>query len=118
MVGVGGSFCTKPRISVLTYSTPKPICKGRTPDRPIAFGFNLAHSGFDVWDVRNKSKRRRRRRRWVVWDKNRRQTITAAPEEKSESVNAIAAPKGESESVGTIATLEGERVCQRCKKRS
>ena len=105
MVGVGGSFCTKPRILVLTYSTPKPICKGRTPDRPIAFGFNLAHSGFDVWDVRNKSKRRRRRRRWVVWDKNRRQTI-------------IAAPKGESESVGTIATLEGERVCQRCKKRS
>ena len=48
----------------------------------------------------------------------RRQTITAAPKEESESVNAIAAPKGESESVGTIATLEGERECQRCKKRS
>ena len=54
----------------------------------------------------------------MVWDKNRRQTITAALEEKSESVNAIAAPKGENESVGTIATLEGKRECQRCKKRS
>ena len=70
----------------MTYSTPKLICKGRTLDRPIAFGFDLVQSGFGVWDVRNKSKKeedgwfgmRGTKSRIKIEDKlARRQTIIA-----------------------------------------